>query len=391
MQLCIVVILSHKEVEIMKAKLKIIGLVIMVCIGTYLTPQQASAQGPSVSFQVFYDELSPYGYWVISPDYGYVWVPNVDPGFTPYATNGYWVYTDMGWTWVSNYSWGWAPFHYGRWYADPNYGYMWVPDNEWSPGWVTWRRAGGYYGWAPIGPGVSINVAYGNSYMVPYNQWTFVSDGYLGRTNINNYYVNNSNNVVIIKNSTVINNTRIDNSRHVTYHAGPDRIEVEKHVGRPITPVIIRDGSRPGQTVSNNQIQIYRPHVQKNVSTGPKPAPAKAVSMKTTGTSPQHSAQPARQQPAQEQHSAQPAKQQPAQQQHSTQPAKQQPAQQQHSTQPAKQQPAQQQHSTQPAKQQPAQQQHSTQPVKKEQTKPQQGKEPDKVENEKQSEQHKPK
>jgi len=378
--------LSHKEVEIMKAKLKIIGLVIMVCIGTYLTPQQASAQGPSVSFQVFYDELSPYGYWVISPDYGYVWVPNVDPGFTPYATNGYWVYTDMGWTWVSNYSWGWAPFHYGRWYADPNYGYMWVPDGEWSPGWVTWRRAGGYYGWAPIGPGVSISMAYSNSYNVPYNHWTFVSDGYLGRTNINNYYVNTSNNVVIIRNSTVINNTRIDNSRHVTYHAGPERVEVERHIGRPITPVLIRESSRPGQTVSNNQLQIYRPRVQKNVATGIKPAPAKAVSMKHAEKSPQQNAQPVKQQPAQQQHSTQPAKQQPAQ-QHSTQPAKQQPAQQQHSTQPAKQQHAQQHHSTQPAKQQPAQQQHSTQPVKKEQTKSQQGQDSDKGEKEKQEQQ----
>ncbi len=224
----------------------------MLCISTGITPQKASAQGVSVGFQVFYDELSPYGTWVDNPDYGYVWVPDVAPGFTPYATNGHWVMTNEGWTWVSNYSWGWAPFHYGRWYTDPNYGPIWVPDNEWGPGWVTWRRSGNYYGWAPIGPGVSINVAYSNSYDVPYNQWTFVRDRDFGRTNINNYYVNNSNNVTIINNSTVINNTRIDKSRNVTYNAGPERAEVEKRAGRKFTPVAIKESSKPGQNLGKN-------------------------------------------------------------------------------------------------------------------------------------------
>ena len=146
----------------MKIKYFFIILMLAVCTGICAPMQKASAQTGSVSFQVFYDELSPYGTWVVTPDYGYVWVPDVDPGFTPYATNGYWIYTNMGWTWMSNYRWGWAPFHYGRWYNDPYYGSMWVPGNEWGPGWVTWRRSGGYYGWAPIGPGVSISMAYGH-------------------------------------------------------------------------------------------------------------------------------------------------------------------------------------------------------------------------------------
>lgn len=111
----------------MKTKHFFIFLMLLVFAGICAPLQKVSAQGGSVSFQVFYDELSPYGTWVITPDYGYVWVPDVDPGFTPYATNGYWICTNMGWTWVSNYQWGW----------------------------VTWRRSGGYYGWAPIRPGVS--------------------------------------------------------------------------------------------------------------------------------------------------------------------------------------------------------------------------------------------
>ena len=358
----------------METRIKIISLFLLLFLVSFITPEKASAQGGVVSFQIFYDELSPYGTWVISPDYGYVWVPNVDPGFTPYATNGYWVYTDMGWTWVSNYSWGWAPFHYGRWYIDPYYGPMWVPDNEWGPGWVTWRRSANYYGWAPIGPGISINVAYSNGYNVPYSQWTFVSGGHFGRPNISNYYVNSSNNVTIINNSTVINNTRIDRSHNVTFNAGPDRVEIEKRVGRTITPVAIREINKPGQSLNQNQLQIYRPQVQKSISNGPKPAPTHVESLKNVKpagqrpgeTAPQKTNQPAQQQPSQQQHKAQPAQQQPSQ-QHKVQPAQQQPSQQQHKAQPAQQQPkaqpSQPQHKAQPAQQQPSQQQHKAQPA----------------------------
>jgi hypothetical protein len=397
----------------MKTKKLFLSILIIFFIGTWVTPQKVSAQGGDVNFQVFYDDLSPYGTWVDNPEYGYVWVPNVAPGFTPYATNGHWIYTDEGWTWVSNYPWGWAPFHYGRWYTDQSYGPIWVPDNEWGPGWVTWRRSGDYYGWAPIGPGISIDVAYSNSYNVPSDRWTFVKERDFGRTNINNYYVNSSNNVTIINNSTVINNTRIDKTHNVTYNTGPARAEVEKAGGRPITPVTIKASSKPGQSLSNNQLQIYRPQVQKVSSNGQKPAPSKVASLKDvkpaaqrTGanspqkvnqpikqqTTPQHTVQPAKQQQAQPQHTVQPTKQQatpqravqPAKQpqtqpqhtvqptkqqqpQHTVQPSKQQQPQQQHNAQPAKQQQPQQQHNAQPAKQQQSQQQHIAQPPKQQQ------------------------
>src|SRR5215471_11363299 len=82
-----------------------------------------------VTYQSFYDELSPYGHWIDYPGYGYVWMPAVAPGFRPYATNGHWVYTNTGWAWASDYQWGWAAFHYGRWFFDGAYGWMWVPGN----------------------------------------------------------------------------------------------------------------------------------------------------------------------------------------------------------------------------------------------------------------------
>ncbi|MFX8813069.1 DUF6600 domain-containing protein, partial [Acinetobacter baumannii] len=85
-------------------------------------------------------------------------------GFTPYRTGGHWVYSNAGWAWASDYNWGWAPFHYGRWAFDPMYGWFWVPGYEWAPAWVSWRSGGGYYGWAPLSPGIniSVNATFGN-------------------------------------------------------------------------------------------------------------------------------------------------------------------------------------------------------------------------------------
>jgi len=355
----------------MKTKIKIFSVIIMLFIGACTLTQKASAQGGYVSIQVFYDELSPYGTWVFSPDYGYVWIPDAGPGFTPYYTNGYWIFTDQGWAWVSYYSWGWAPFHYGRWYIDPYYGPMWVPDYQWSPAWVTWRRSGDYYGWAPIGPGVSINIAYSNGYYIPDNHWTFVRTSDFGRRDINNYYVNSTNNVTIINNSTVINNIRVDKSNNVTYHAGPDRTEVEKHVGKTIAPVAIKASSTPGQNLNKNQLHIYKPQVQKNVSSGgQKPAPAKVTSLedmkpaspRAGGTPSQNPNKQVNQQPSQQQQPDQPAKHQPSQQQQPDQQSKQRQTQQQQIDPPDKQQPANQPQDVQSAKQQQSKTQKATQP-----------------------------
>src|SRR5689334_19708930 len=128
-------LLVNSKENVMKPFINILTVAVVLCVGIWMTPTTLPAQPTSVSFQLFYDQLSPYGAWVEYQNYGYVWVPDVDPGFSPYGTNGYWVYTDYGWTWVSDYSWGWAPFHYGRWVDDDLYGWLWVPDNEWGPAW----------------------------------------------------------------------------------------------------------------------------------------------------------------------------------------------------------------------------------------------------------------
>src|SRR5215510_13502153 len=99
--------------------MKKVKLILSVMIFSFLNIQRgesipAPVQHVSVSFQLFYDELAPYGSWVSYSNYGYCWAP-FGAGFRPYYSDGYWAFTDEGWMWVSYYDWGWAPFHYGTW------------------------------------------------------------------------------------------------------------------------------------------------------------------------------------------------------------------------------------------------------------------------------------
>src|ERR1043165_3390561 len=93
---------------------RISGILIGVLLLTGIQ-QKAHAQDITVSYQTFYDELSPYGQWVNDEEYGNVWVRTEDEDFRPYSTRGHWVMTDNGNMWVSDAPWGWAAYHYGRW------------------------------------------------------------------------------------------------------------------------------------------------------------------------------------------------------------------------------------------------------------------------------------
>ncbi len=263
--------------------LKLALLLFIVLNISCATQKPVSAQENSVSMQVFYDQLSPYGEWIDYENYGFVWIPDVDENFEPYKTDGYWVMTDYGWTWSSDYEWGWAPFHYGRWDFDNYYGWFWVPDTEWGPSWVNWRRADGYYGWTPMRPGISISLSFYGGYG-DINHWNFVRDRDFGRPDLNRYYVDRDNYTVIIRNSTVINNTYIDNSRHTTYIAGPSRGDVQKYSGRQINNVTIRNTDRPGESRNRNQIELYRPKVQHMNEGRTAPAPVRITDKKDIKT-----------------------------------------------------------------------------------------------------------
>ncbi len=258
----------------MKTLLKVLTVTVALYMGNLIVPQKAQAQ---VSFQVFYDGLSPYGTWVTDPTYGYVWVPNAGADFTPYGTNGHWVLTDAGWTWVSDYPWGWAPFHYGRWYYDATYGWIWVPDTVWGPAWVSWRVGGGCYGWTPSWvPGIGIGV----DFYAPPDRWLFCDQAHFCDPYVYRYYLPRGNYATIYARTTVIGGTYADAGRHATYYYGPRRDDVERVTHTTIRPVAIRESSREEKSsVSGGALTIYRPAVQKTAN-GARPAPTHVATLR---------------------------------------------------------------------------------------------------------------
>ncbi|MEB2786435.1 DUF6600 domain-containing protein [Algoriphagus persicinus] len=249
----------------------------------WISPTEAQAENVAgVSFQVFYDELMPYGDWVKDGRHGYVWLPAVYDGFHPYGTNGHWVMTNYGNTWVSDYDWGWATFHYGRWYFDDNYqSWAWIPDYDWGPAWVDWRTGGGYYGWAPMGPGFSINFRVN----IPSNYWIFVPQRRFAYVNVYNYHVPHARRVKIYNNTTIINNTVVYNNNR--YYSGPARREVERVTQRSYPERRIENSNSAGRTVaSRNAVSAYRPDLQSARGTTTSARPSRVLSSGQSRTQP---------------------------------------------------------------------------------------------------------
>ena len=233
-----------------------------------LAPGKTLAQGQYISSQDFYDNLSPYGVWVYDPQYGDMWIPDVDGDFRPYATRGHWVLTEYGNTWVSDYPWGWATFHYGRWVFDDYYGWAWVPGYEWAPAWVSWRQTEGYYGWAPLTPNISVNLSFGGGYTIPDNYWVFAPQNYINSPRIYNYYVPHTRVVNIIRNTTVINNIYSRDNRR--YIAGPRIQDIERVTRTRPRIYNINNANRPGAiNVRNKTVNIYRPEVRRAADARP--------------------------------------------------------------------------------------------------------------------------
>jgi hypothetical protein len=216
----------------------------------------------TISIQSFYDELSPYGDWIYSPDYGYVWRPYFDnpESFRPYSSNGNWVYTEYGWTWASDYNWGWATFHYGRWDFDNYLGWMWIPGYEWAPAWVTWGSYDNYWGWAPLGPNIYIQV--NTNWYAPDPWWTFVPRRHFCSGNWNHYIYDRP---VHITNITHITNVYVNNSNNNTWYNGPRVSEVERFSSNRVRRMEIAESRRPENAgVRDNRLDVYRPTVDKS-------------------------------------------------------------------------------------------------------------------------------
>lgn len=197
------------------------------------------AQSPVVVIQSesdFYEPLGTYGRWEVVGTYGRCWIPGrVGVGWRPYS-NGYWQRTDAGWYWVSDEPWGWATYHYGRWDFHAEFGWIWVPHTQWAPAWVCWREGGGYVGWAPLRPSVTIGVSIGEVDYEP----TFASRAFV--------FVEHRRmlepvrpKTVIVNNTTIINKTvnitKVNVVNKTVINEGPRPEVIERESGRKVRPV----------------------------------------------------------------------------------------------------------------------------------------------------------
>src|SRR5256884_235022 len=184
-------------------------------------------------------DLDTNGRWQATPDYGYVWAPNVVvAGWAPYRF-GQWAWiAPWGWTWVDDAPWGYAPFHYGRWIMW-NSAWCWVPGPRYvrpvyGPALVGW--VGGPRGGVAVGIGVSVGwfpLAPREVYVPGYH----VSETYVRNVNITN---------TTIVNNTYITNVYQNNVTNIHYvNATPGAVTAVpqnvfasgQHVARHVMPV----------------------------------------------------------------------------------------------------------------------------------------------------------
>lgn len=204
-----------------------------------------SVPTPSVDIQIradsdFYEPLAPQGEWVTIGSYGRCWRPgHVARDWRPYC-NGNWELTDAGWYWVSDEPWAWATYHYGRWDYGDQYGWYWVPQTQWAPAWVSWHEGGGYVGWAPLQPSVTISAGgYGgfNQSRIPHRGYVFVEQRRFLEPIRPTSVV--SDNTTVINKTTLITNNRVVNQTVVK--GGPAIADVEKFSGRKVQPVQVQE------------------------------------------------------------------------------------------------------------------------------------------------------
>src|SRR2546426_2979521 len=191
-------------------------------------PRAVSEARPTSGYSTFYTKLEPYGGWIETSDYGYVWQPRETESsrsWRPY-TNGRWVYTDAGWTWISDEAFGWATYHYGRWTRLRNIGWVWVPGDEWAPAWVSWRKSNDYIGWAPLPPEARFDRRSGirnwadNYYDIGPDQYAFVPCNEFTSERVRRVVVPAERNVTIVIETTNVTNITYTNTTIV--NEGPN-------------------------------------------------------------------------------------------------------------------------------------------------------------------------
>lgn len=108
------------------------------------------------------DELTDYGDWQYTNDYGYVWQPNASAtrgyaDWSPYRYGSWRWVPAFGWSWVNDEPWGWATYHYGRWimyrgrWVWAPYGYYRSNRSYWYPALVVVQVVNNNICWYPLG------------------------------------------------------------------------------------------------------------------------------------------------------------------------------------------------------------------------------------------------
>ncbi|WP_397384873.1 DUF6600 domain-containing protein [Prosthecobacter sp.] len=231
----------------MKRSLILLFAVLIAAVAP-LAPARAQSGGDALPIEFVYDALGPYGDWIYTPNYGYVWQPlaSQQPGWSPYA-DGSWAFTDAGWTWISNEDFGWLTYHYGRWIRLMG-NWMWVPGNEWAPAWVSWRQTQGQIGWAPLPPEAmwSPNVGFGgwtdSYYDVGPAYYNFVPVGLFASSgSILSYILDRSRNFTYYDQSVNVTHTVFQqNVMNHIFVGGPDPQRINGMGGNQVRRLTLR-------------------------------------------------------------------------------------------------------------------------------------------------------
>ena len=193
-----------------------------------------------VGYSTFYSKLEPYGDWIETGDYGYVFHPRQaesSRSWRPY-TDGRWVYTDAGCTWISEEPFGWATYHYGRWTRLRGIGWVWVPGTQWAPAWVSWRKSNDYVGWAPLPPEARFDQRTGihnwsdNYYDIGPDQYCFVASREFGAPRVAQTLLPPERSVTIINQTTNVTNITYNNTTIV--NEGPNYDEMRSISREPV-------------------------------------------------------------------------------------------------------------------------------------------------------------
>ena len=223
--------------------------------------------------QIFFAELSRFGEWFETRDYGFVWQPmalGTNPAWRPY-TRGRWVNSDQGWTWLSDEPFGWAVYHYGRWVLLAQHGWVWVPGDDWAPAWVSWRQNDDYLGWAPLPPETLYDEVYDYdpgidlAYDVSPQYYNFVPVDHFYEP-VHSHCVPRATVVTIIISTR--NVTRFSMRENHVHCGGPDFDWVNRHARRPARRCQIEMGMgrdhfarRHHHRLQEDRLHVFAPRV----------------------------------------------------------------------------------------------------------------------------------